>query len=373
MTNFKIPIFTLLLFFVGAHSAFSQSSWEPQTNITGYLSTEFNYFDELEGYDLNYSAAVSEAGILISYQPKSNFSIKGVFVYRPKFEIDQMLNEAFGELTISDEINFKAGRFLLPLSPTNTYYYAPVNTSATLPILVTNHEFYPVTIDGGSFNGSIGSGLKVNYDFFAGGFMNSTWLRTGAVRFFGDEVNYFKEQIGSNATLDPSYNKTYNLGFGGRIGFSYKSNFDVGFSAFKPNDQDVPLLIDIPAGALGPNSPATQIVQESLFEKLSYGVNVKLQYNNTKVVSEYWNSDFKIDGVGYDLEGGFIELNHRINKVTPYLRYEEQITTDVDYKRYTTGLNYKPSFTKTFKFEYMRYEHTSGDINGFVGTLIYSF
>ncbi|NGP87846.1 hypothetical protein [Fodinibius halophilus] len=372
MVNRKISILTLIfVFLIGTKISFSQSNWEPETNITGYISTEVNYFDELDGYDLNYSAAVSEAGILISYQVKSNFRIKGVFVYRPKFEIDQMLNEAFGELTFSEEAKFKAGRFLLPLSPSNTYYYAPVNTSATLPILVTNHEFYPVTIDGASLNGSIGSEFKVNYDVFAGGFNNSTWLRTGAVRFFGDEVNYFKKQINSSATLDPSYNKTYNFGYGGRVGFSYKSNVDVGFSAFKPNDQDVPLLVNVPAGVVGPD-PA-QIVQESKFEKFSYGVNVKLQYNNTKLVGEYWYSDLKIDGSDTDLEGGFVELNHRINKVTPYIRYEDQKTADVDYKRYTAGINYKPSFRKTFKLEYLRYDHSSDPINGFVGTLIYSF
>jgi hypothetical protein len=365
MTHFKIPIITFILLFVGTNISFSQSNWEPQTNITGYVSTEVNYFDDLEGYDMNYSAAVSEAGILISYQPKSNFRIKGVFVYRPGFQFDQMLNEAFGELTFSEGAKFKAGRFLLPMSPSNTFYYAPVNTSATLPILVTNHEFYPVTIDGASLNGSFGSGFKFNYNLFAGGYKNSTWLRTGAIRFFGDEVNYLKRQIGSPATIHPSYNETYNFGFGGRLGLSYKTNIDVGFSAFRQNDEQVPILATI--------APGQTIKVERLFEKFSYGVNVKLKYNNTKIIGEYWTADLKSDGSNVDLEGSFVELSHRINKVTPYVRYEDQITDDIDYQRYTAGLNYKPSFRKAFKVEYMRYEHSSGDINGFVGTLIYSF
>lgn len=381
MVKNRIPILTLLLvLFVGIPTVFGQSYWEPQTNITGYISTEFNYFDNLDGYDINYNATVSEAGMLVSYQPSSNFIIKSVFVYRPDFDFDQMLNEAFGELSVSEKLNFKVGRFLLPLSPTNTFYYSPVNTSATLPILVTNHEFFPITIDGISINGSVGNDFKASYDVFVGGYKNSTWLRTGAVRFFGDEVSYFKEKINSQYTVDPSYNNSYNFGFGGRIGFSYKSFVDVGFSAFKPKDEQVPLGVTFPEGALFPGSPVTYSVQNTDFEKTTYGVSVKLEYNNTKIVGEYWASDLGVynETIGLsddnvDLDGSFIELSHRIDKITPYVRYEDQITDDIEYSRFTVGLNYKPSFTRTLKLEYMLYDHSSGNINGLVASLIYSF
>lgn len=381
MLKMKISaLTTLFVLVIGIESAYTQGFWEPVTNVTGYISTEFNYFDDLDGYDINYTAAVSEAGLLISHRPSSNFSIKGVFVYRPGFEFDQMLNEAFGELSVSEKVNFKAGRFLLPLSPTNTFYYAPVNTSATLPILVTNHEFFPITIDGVSVNGYLGNDFKVAYDVFAGGYKNSTWLQTGAVKFFGDEVSYFKEQINSLYTVDPSYNKTYNLGIGGRLGFSYKSFVDVGFSAFKQKDEQVPLGVNFPENALYPGSPATYSVQKTDFEKTSYGVSLKLQYSNTKLVGEYWDSKLGVynEAIGIsndnvDLEGSFVELSHRFNSVTPYVRYEDQVTDDIDYQRFTAGVNYKPSFTRTLKLEYMRYTHESGNINGVVATLIYSF
>jgi hypothetical protein len=374
MKKFKIPILTTILILgIGLPNAFSQSYWEPQTNITGYISTEFDYFDNLKGYDINYTAAVSEAGILVTYQPGEKFTIKSVFVYRPGYEFDQMLNEAFGELALSEKAKFKAGRFLLPLSPTNTYYYSPVNTSATLPILVTNHEFYPVTIDGVSFNGAVGSDFKIKYDAFAGGYKNSTWLKTGAVKFFGDEVNYFKEQIGSVYTVDPSYNNTYNAGIGGRLGFSYKTYVDIGTSIFKPKDEKVPVKVNLPAGAMYPGSPATIMVQENDFQKLSYGISAKLQYKNTKLVGEYWNADLKSNGNDVDLKGSFVELSQGFDKVTPYVRYENQETDDIDYSRFTAGINYKPSFTRTLKLEYMLYDHKSGNINGVIATLIYSF
>src|SRR6056297_545498 len=179
MIQNKIPIITLLLFFVlSTQLVLAQNYWEPITNFTGYVSTEFNYFDELEEYDVNYGAAVSEAGILMTYQPASTFTIKGVFVYRPGYDFDKMLNEAYGEYSFSSELNFKIGRFLTSLSPMNTYYYAPVNTSATLPIIITNNENFPLNIDGASVNGSFGNDFKLNYDAFAGGYTNSTWKRT---------------------------------------------------------------------------------------------------------------------------------------------------------------------------------------------------
>ena len=78
-------------------------------------------------------------------------------------------------------------------------------------------------------------------------------------------------------------------------------------------------------------------------------------------------------GGDVDLEGSFIEVSHRINKFTPYVRYEDQLTDDIEYSRFTAGINYKPSFERTLKLEYLMYDHTSGTVNGFVGTLIYSF
>lgn len=152
-------LFTLLLVF-GVQAVQAQDYFEPQTNITGYISTEFNYFDNLENYRVTAGSAVSEAGMLVTYMPTSSLRLKTVFVYRPEFEFDQMLNEAFGELSMSKMVNFKVGRFLLPLSPMNTYYYAPVNTSATLPILITNHEFFPLNMDGVSINGAFGDDVN---------------------------------------------------------------------------------------------------------------------------------------------------------------------------------------------------------------------
>ena len=79
------------------------------------------------------------------------------------------------------------------------------------------------------------------------------------------------------------------------------------------------------------------------------------------------------NGGDVDLEGTFAQIAHRVDKFTPYARYEFQHTNDIKFRRYSAGVNYKPSFTRTVKLEYVRYDHDSGDINGLVAALIYSF
>ena len=379
--------FALLL----SQRAFSQSYWEPQTNITGYISTEFNFFDELKGQETNYGAAIPEAGFLVTYRPASNFTLKSVFVYRPGYTFDLMLNEAFGELELSEALDFKVGRFLIPLSPMNTYYYAPVNTSATLPIIVTNNENFPLNIDGVSVNGSVGETFKVNYDLFAGGYTNSTWMRSGAIGFFGREVPYFKDQTNSQNTVDESYNGTYNVGMGGRLSVAYETYIELGAGFFAPKKETVPIGVRLPANALGAGTPAMYLVSPTGFERPTYGYSIKVQYGNTTVNAEHWTGDLQIDPIVYDftngagnptvlsnggdvdLEGTFAQIAHRVDKFTPYARYEFQHTNDIKFRRYSAGVNYKPSFTRTVKLEYVRYDHDSGDINGLVAALIYSF
>tara|TARA_R100000005_G_C4999467_1_gene206222 strand:- start:1863 stop:2990 length:1128 start_codon:yes stop_codon:yes gene_type:complete len=375
---------------MGLENTYSQTFWEPTTNITGYISTEFNYFDDIDDFGINYGASIAESGILVTYRPTSDFTIKSVFVYRPGYDFDLMLNEVFGELKISDALKFKTGRFLTPLSPMNTYYYAPVNTSATLPIIITNNENFPLNIDGVSVNGTIGNTFKVKYDVFAGGYTNSTWKPSGAIGFFGQEVPYYKTQINSQFTIGDSYNGSYNVGVGGKISVAFEDYVEVGAGFFNPKKETMPIAISLPENALGAGSPAMNLTSPTGIKRPTWGYNAQLSYGNTKINAEYWTGDIQLDNIAYDftgsgnptvlspeseveLEGRFIQASHRIDKITPYVRYEFQHTSDAKYKRYSAGVNYKPSFTQTVKLEYVRYDHDSGNINGLVAALIYSF
>lgn len=363
-TNTKLLVATFLLCFViGVNITFSQSSWEPQTNITGYLSTEFNHFNELEGYSYNTGAALSEGGLLMSHQPTPNLTLKGVFVYRPNFEIDKMVNELSGEYKATSFLNIKGGRFLQSLSPMNTYYYAPVNTGATLPVIVSNNEFFPLNINGVSLNGTIGNNFQVRYDLFGGSYSNDLFLGTGALGFFGNELNYFTRLNGGD-TIKLSDFK--NMAVGGAVNFAYKNYVDIGFGFFSPRDEKTSFEVQGPEGVME---------MDLVMEKITYGTNLTLQYGNTKLAGEAWIADLRLSVMDekFDYNGYYAELSHSINKLTPYVRYEDQTAGDIDYSRITGGLNYKPSFETTFKLEYLTYQQDAGDVNGLVGAFIYSF
>ncbi len=340
----------------------SQETWEPQKRITGYISTELDIFSELDGYDNNYGVALSEAGILASYQPKENLLFKAVFVYRPDFSFNQMLNEANVQYKVSDLVNFKVGRFLTPLSPMNTYYYAPVNTSATLPVAISNHEFFPLNMDAVSFVGHTNNDLKLSYEVFMGGYRNTVWMQTGAVGFFGDEVKYFQKKINSAYTIDESFDNTYNIACGGNVHLSYQDYVSVGVNVFKPKDENMAVYI-----------PALDVITNFKKEILTYGIDFKLALNNTRIVGEIWNADNTIHDKDIDLNGAFVEVSQEISKVTPYVRYEDQTTNDISFKRYTAGMMFKPTFETTFKLEYLKYDHKVEDVDGLVLSLIYSF
>jgi len=358
----KTVLFLSLLFLGLVSKMNAQDTWEPQKRITGYISTELNVFNDLKGYDNNYGIALSEAGILTTYQPTERLTFKTVFVYRPDFSFNQMLNEANIQYKVSEKSSVKVGRFLTPLSPMNTYYYAPVNSSATLPVLVSNHEFFPLNMDAVSYNGNIGENFKISYELFAGGYRNTTWMKTGAVGFFGDEVAYYKHLIQSPYVLAREYNNTYNVALGGNVRLAVSDVAKIGFNAFKPKNEDLIIFM-----------PEYNLTRSLEAEKFTYGLDFQFKYNNTKLIGEVWNSDFAVDGESVDLKGSFIELSQVINKVTPFVRYEDQITNDVEFQRYTAGLMYQPTFETNFKLEYLHYEHKVQGVDGMVLSFIYSF
>jgi hypothetical protein len=368
--------FLLLLIFVfaiitGTISAQENAEWEPQTNITGYLATQFEYFPEIKFFNREYGIAVTEAGILASYKPIEKLEIKTVFVYRPNYSIEQMINEANAEYSFGDFLKVKGGRFLTPLSPMNTYYYSPVNHSATLPMIITNHEFFPLNINGISANGSFGDEFKIGYDAFLGGFYNTLWLQTGAVGLFGSENNYFTAVMNgdSSMTVGSDANKSLQTGGGGHLAASYKDNITVGFGIFNSAETTQ----NTREGANGET-----ITTFTYFDKFSYGANLKLKLNSLKLIGEYWQTKVTSPDFGdtFELEykGGFVELSNNFGKITPYARYEyHSVPRDQDYNRYTLGFNYKPIFEITIKLEYLYYKYQELDQGGLVASLIYSF
>jgi len=365
--QFLLQLIFVFAIITGTVSAQENVEWEPQTNITGYLATQFEYFDGLKYFNREYGIALTEAGILASYKPLEKLEIKTVFVYRPNFSIDQMINEVNAEYSFGDFLKVKGGRFLTPLSPMNTYYYSPVNNSATLPMIITSHEFFPLNMNGISANGSFGDDFKIGYDAFLGGFYNTLWLQTGAVGLFGSENSYFAAVMNGDSSIifGSDANEDLQIGGGGHLTASYKDNIAVGFGIFNSAE----------------TMENTQEGTYWYFDKLSYGANLKLKFNTLKLIGEYWQTTVSFSFAGGTFEskykGGFAELSNNFGKITPYVRYEYRsvpvFPDDIDYSRYTVGINYKPIFETTIKLEYLYYKYQELDQSGLVATLIYSF
>lgn len=342
-----------------------ESTWEPQTSITGYGTVQWDYFKSIESFDREYAMALSEAGILVSYKPTERLTLKTVFVYRPDYDFNQMLNEANAEYKVSDFMNLKGGRFLTPVSPMNTYYYAPVNLSATLPMIVTSHEFFPLNMNAVSINGKIGDDLKFDYDVFTGGFYNSAWLKAGALGLFGTETSYFQRLINpANAALNSDINSSLSFGGGAHAGIAIKEYVMLGVNVMKATTT-ARTTIPLPTGGT--------FVYSSNVDFVTSGVSLKLKYSNLALSSEYWQNKLTAKSFDSTLKGIYTELSNTFGKITPYVRYEFQESLDIDYKRYTAGLNYKPAFETTFKLEYLHYDCQTIDLDGLVAAFIYSF
>lgn len=356
-----------------------ETEWEPRVNITGYLSTEFDYFNVLEYFDREYAFALSEAGVLINYEPTPRLTLKNVFVYRPDFTFDQMLNELSGKYQVFDYFSLQAGRFLTPLSPMNTYYYAPVNNTATLPLIISHYEYFPLHIDGFSCSLNKGEEKSIKADLFIGGYRNVMWVNTGALKLFGYEDQYFK-LLSSAEYLLPDLNTKWNFGKGGHVCFEYKELLKLGVSIFKGDEtfdyelEEATLIMDSITGDIIETEAkeATMVI-----DKLSFGADITLRLRSMKLLAEMWmtNVDVDIFDEIQQFKGAFIECSEKINSwnLTPYIRYEYHNADDLVYSRYTGGINYRPSFATVFKCEYLYYDYAPYSFGGVVFTMTYAF
>lgn len=372
-----------MILFLGVGAYAQEEQWEPQKNITGYIATEGDYFFNIEGYDRNYGVSLSEAGLLVSYKPLNKLLIKSVVVYRPGFSINQILNEASGEWQFSQSFNLKLGRFLTPLSTMNTYYYAPVNSSVTLPMVISNHMSFPLNVEALSVNGKFGENFKLDYDLFIGGFKNSLSLTTGPLDFFGAEETYFKTNGDSTSTSGMQNNfrevsnpENENLNFckGAHVGIGYQEYAQLGLNVFSGNE-----IMEVmgDAGNGGPQNPQPQLTSTNM-DRTSFGISLRFKYENLTLSSEYWMTEYRgkdsTTTLEYDSKGAFCELNYSMNKLTPYARFEyENTSNSIAFNRYSFGINYKPVFETTLKLEYMHYTDGSINLDGIVGSVIYSF
>jgi hypothetical protein len=358
-------LISILFFFISLPIFSQENTWEPQKQITGYFAFEGEYFNNLKYFNRNYALAMPEAGILFNYMPLSKLTFKGVFVYRPRCELRNMISEISAEYKINDAFKIKVGHMLTPLSPVNTYFYAPINTGVVLPMIVSLHEIYPISMEAVSFNGVWGDNFKIDYNIFGGGYFNTLTLPNGAIGFFGQEGNYFSAiQKGGTFTPDSYASNDANseslmYGAGIHTGFSIKDMFQVGVNVFKANEKFSNVI----------NDSTTMNIE---LKKIALGINFKFKLKTFQISGERWGSNFEFVGMGKEhFKGAFIDISNSIGQFTPYARYESSESSKASIKRYVIGLNFKPIYEITFKLEGFAYD--IDNLRGITTAVVYSF
>ena len=102
--------------------------------------------------------------------------------------IRDLFVEAYGRYTFNEGFKVSLGKYLTPLSPVNQYFFAPLNTAASLPMLVSHHYLLPQSISGLQLSGEFGEDIKMGYNFTYGSYLSVGHSAFGMVGIQGREV-----------------------------------------------------------------------------------------------------------------------------------------------------------------------------------------
>lgn len=317
-----LGVFLLFLF-----SAYSQNEWKPQTHLTGYVNTVAEYTDLNNGFEPKKPIGIglSQAAFLASYKPLEKLEIKGTFVYNHNIrDIQSLLVEAYGQYTFNDAFKVGAGKYLTPLSPVNQYFYAPINPSATLPMMVSHHIMFPQSISGFQLSGELGTTMKAGYNVTYGNYSDLSHPEQGIIGLEG------REDIASYIWTETlSANKPWVfLGGTGRIFANYDDKINFGLNYFDGRKSHyVYQELDLTTGqALTNFIPAT---------RNAFGVDLELKISNLRINAEYWSGNIKTtelnnetktrtltNKITTDYSAYYAEAIYEKGIFTPYVRYD---------------------------------------------------
>ena len=350
--------------------------WKTQTFTTGYFSFNGEYIDFpvfKDVKDKNFGVGIAEASILSTIRPLEKLKINSVISFKPRLEINQIIAELSAEWSFSEQIKLKLGRFLLPLHPANTQYYAPMNFGIALPIFVTNHALFPLNINGINFNGDLdfNDNVSMCYNFSAGEYKKMDREEAGLLGFFGREGAYLNENSNQvNAMIlkienmqngkYPSY-----LGAGGKLCLTIGDFLKFGGSTFFSKKEAT-------------NSQDPTNIYKTNVSLFNYGANLIANYNNIHLTLSAWFGNETPDDIEhfdtYNIQLLYGELAYSIGKITPYTKVEIIDGRMKDYSRITAGINYRPFFETTFKIEFHQYiQEYVTNFNVFQFSTVYSF
>ena len=354
--------FFLLFLMLHYMNSFAQGEWKPQTHFTGYLNSIIEYSDHSNISALGVPTekhkgiGLAQAGFLATYKPLEKLEIKSTLVYSPwTRSLHDVVVETFGQYTFNKSFKFGAGKFLTPLSPSNLYYYAPLNPSGVLPMVVSHHMFFPQSVSGFQIAGSFGENLRLNYNATYGNYYITDHVEGGIIGIQGqEEIVPFS---GHYEVYEGNIPKSY-LGGSGRLSFDFKEIGTLGLNIFEGTESNL-VVLDVATGNVSSLEEATQ---------RSIGVDLHLNIQKFKLNAEYWNADLKttesIPIYSLVYKGYYGELIYDGGTLKPWLRYEyiedakavftDGSLVDLPMASYSSGIAYRPFYETIFKFEYRR-------------------
>ncbi|TLX78124.1 hypothetical protein E9993_00115 [Labilibacter sediminis] len=374
MKKTKLLVFALMQMVIG-NVVLAQQEWEPQTHITGYLVTEMEWVG-LDNLKKDFGMGLGEAGFLASYKPLEKVEFKGTFVYKPGvLNIHEVIVEAYGMYKMDKAFNFGAGRFLTPLSPVNLYFYAPLNHSATTPLLVSHHAFFPQSLSGFQVNGVLGDVKSFEYNLTFGNYLNVHHRPSGVLNFHGLEESriIFGDQFDLSGNVEDAID--FPLGGTFRLAYNHNNWLTMGYNMFLGN-------------SILTTYENFNIKYVDSYRK-SFGTDIHVSVSDFKFNAEYWfgeaSSKEHSPELSEEYEGYYAELIYSKGKVTPFLKYDyindikldafrQDLTEkDNELSAFTMGMSYRPFFELMTKLEYKRYFHNQVDFDNVLLSFVFSF
>lgn len=337
--------YVIALFAFTLSNVVAQNEWEPEFFTTGYVVTQFEYGD-IQNFDERdrYALGLSEAAFSASYLPLENLEIKGTFLYRPGVEtVESAIVEAYSTWKFSEKFKVGLGRYLTPMSPTNHYFYAPLNNSSTLPLLINHHLLFPQSFDGVKISGETGSSIKFGYTGIVGEYSTVGHSTTDLLEFQGQ--GEFVASIGAIESVD--YRA---LGMAVRASLNVNDVFKLGANYFFGNSI-TPF----------PNADDRSITDQLDSKQSTVGVDVFVELGKLNLRSEYWYGEKHTNKGGADdyafyNEGFYTEASLNMGKLTPFVKYDYlDDMPQIPINKYTAGVSFRPIFQTLFKAEYGYY------------------
>lgn len=349
----KSGLLFLLFVLLGINSK-AQDEGESRTHFTGYVNSVAEYSDAIN-LKKDYAFGLSDIGFLATYKLNEKIEFKSTIVYSHfTFHVSQIFVEGYGQYKFSESLKLGVGRFLTPLSPVNLYFYAPLNPSGVVPMLVSHHFLFPQSISGFQLSGEaeLGNSFKLGYNGTLGTYAYINHFESGVLSLQAQEDSY-----PSFGYYDTEADKINNYLCGtARVYGIINNAFTLGVNYFKADAQQV--TQDQTTGAF--------IYYPS--RKYTYGFDAHLQLKNLKINGEYWGgkqeTTAKTDAIlgshtENDYEAYYGEAIYDGDIFKPFFRYDyiKDVTVNkvgLPTTAATIGLAIRPRFETLLKFEYKR-------------------